>query len=120
MQKQLEGGSGLGLGAHNPVGDPGGVGAGRGPPKHLTLCPTPLVINAIVDPSGNLDLLTANRGSAGCTQPGKGQPSTQSPSAPPSALCLRSFPQRATCGSPSLPDPSFLPDFLPDAERFLI
>uniref|UniRef100_K9J0N3 FHA domain-containing protein n=1 Tax=Desmodus rotundus TaxID=9430 RepID=K9J0N3_DESRO len=78
------------------------------------------VINAIVDPSGNLDLLTANRGSAGCTQPGKGQSSAQSPSAPPSALSLRSFPQRATCGSPSLPDPSFLPDFLPDAERFLI
>ncbi|XP_036904009.1 centrosomal protein of 170 kDa protein B isoform X2 [Sturnira hondurensis] len=78
------------------------------------------VINAIVDPSGNLDLLTANRGSAGSAQPGKGRPTVQSLSSPPSALSLRSFPQRATCGSPSLPDPSFLPDFLPDSERFLI
>ncbi|KAF6129318.1 hypothetical protein HJG60_002649 [Phyllostomus discolor] len=78
------------------------------------------VINAIVDPSGNLDLLTANRGSAGNAQPGKGRLAVQSPSSPPSALSLRSFPQRATCGSPSLPDPSFLPDFLPDSERFLI
>ncbi|KAM5339706.1 centrosomal protein of 170 kDa protein B isoform 1-T1 [Glossophaga mutica] len=78
------------------------------------------VINAIVDPSGNLDLLTANRGSAGSAQPGKGRPTVQNPSSPPSALSLRSFPQRATCRSPSLPDPSFLPDFLPDSERFLI
>ncbi|XP_045677978.1 centrosomal protein of 170 kDa protein B isoform X2 [Phyllostomus hastatus] len=78
------------------------------------------VINAIVDPSGNLDLLTASRGSACNAQPGKGRLAVQSPSSPPSALSLRSFPQRATCGSPSLPDPSFLPDFLPDSERFLI
>lgn len=73
-----------------------------------------------MDPSGNLDLLTASRGSAGPAQPGKGRPAAPSPSSPPSALSLRSFPQRATCGSPSLPDPSFLPDFLPDSERFLI
>lgn len=78
------------------------------------------VINAIVDPSGNLDLLTANRGPGGPAQPGKGRLAAQSPSSPPSALSLRGFPQRATCGSPSLPDPSFLPDFLPDSERFLI
>nr|XP_019602778.1 PREDICTED: centrosomal protein of 170 kDa protein B isoform X2 [Rhinolophus sinicus] len=78
------------------------------------------VINAIVDPSGNLDLLTGNRGSAGSAQLGKVRPAAQSPSSPPSALSLRSFPQRANCGSPSLPDPSFLPDFLPDSERFLI
>ncbi|XP_019494921.1 PREDICTED: centrosomal protein of 170 kDa protein B isoform X2 [Hipposideros armiger] len=76
------------------------------------------VINAIVDPSGNLDLLTGNRGFAGSAQLGKGRPASQSPSSPPSAL--RSFPQRANCGPPSLPDPSFLPDFLPDSERFLI
>lgn len=80
----------------------------------------PPVINAIVDPSGNLDLLTGNRGSAGSAQLGKVRPAAQSPSSPPSALSLRSFPQRANCGSPSLPDPSFLPDFLPDSERFLI
>ncbi|XP_074220979.1 centrosomal protein of 170 kDa protein B isoform X1 [Camelus bactrianus] len=79
------------------------------------------VINAIVDPSGNLDLLTGNRGPAGTAQLGKGRPAAQSPSSPASALPLRSFSQqRANCGSPSLPDPSFLPDFLPDAERFLI
>ncbi|XP_066134256.1 centrosomal protein of 170 kDa protein B isoform X1 [Saccopteryx bilineata] len=78
------------------------------------------VINAIVDPSGNLDLLTASRGSAGPAQLGKGRPAAQSPASPPSALSLRHFPQRATCRSPSLPDPAFLPDFLPDAERFLI
>ncbi|XP_004434372.1 PREDICTED: centrosomal protein of 170 kDa protein B [Ceratotherium simum simum] len=78
------------------------------------------VINAIVDPSGNLDLLTGNRGSGGLAQLGKGRPAAQSPSSPPSALPLRSFPPRANCRSPSLPDPAFLPDFLPDAERFLI
>ncbi|XP_021535561.1 centrosomal protein of 170 kDa protein B isoform X1 [Neomonachus schauinslandi] len=78
------------------------------------------VINAIVDPSGNLDLLTGNRGSTGSAQLGKGRPAAQSPSSPPSALPLRSFPQRVNCGSPGLPDPAFLPDFLPDAERFLI
>uniref|UniRef100_G1LME3 Centrosomal protein 170B n=1 Tax=Ailuropoda melanoleuca TaxID=9646 RepID=G1LME3_AILME len=78
------------------------------------------VINAIVDPSGNLDLLTGNRGSTGSAQLGKSRPAVQSPSSPPSALPLRSFPQRANCGSPGLPDPAFLPAFLPDADRFLI
>ncbi|KAK2104885.1 hypothetical protein P7K49_018741 [Saguinus oedipus] len=82
------------------------------------------VINAIVDPSGSLDLLTGNRGSAGSVQSGlgKGRMAAQSPPSPASAetllptLPLRSFPQRASCGPPSLPDPTFLPD----AERFLI
>uniref|UniRef100_A0A8C5P0W4 Centrosomal protein 170B n=1 Tax=Jaculus jaculus TaxID=51337 RepID=A0A8C5P0W4_JACJA len=81
------------------------------------------VINAIVDPSMNLDLLMGNRPPVGPTQPGlgKGRPAVQSPSLPASdtvlpALPLRSFPQRANCGSPGLPEPTFLPD----AERFLI
>ncbi|XP_023986755.1 centrosomal protein of 170 kDa protein B isoform X5 [Physeter macrocephalus] len=74
------------------------------------------VINAIVDPSGNLDLLTGNRGSAGSAQLGRGRPASQSPSSPTSALPARSFPQRANYGTPGLPDPSFLPD----TERFLI
>ncbi|XP_032479141.1 centrosomal protein of 170 kDa protein B isoform X1 [Phocoena sinus] len=74
------------------------------------------VINAIVDPSGNLDLLTGNRGSAGSAQLGRGWPASQSPSSPPSALPARSFPQQANCGTPGLPDPSFLPD----TEQFLI
>uniref|UniRef100_A0A2I3H7H1 Centrosomal protein 170B n=1 Tax=Nomascus leucogenys TaxID=61853 RepID=A0A2I3H7H1_NOMLE len=82
------------------------------------------VMNAIVDPSGNLDLLTGNRSSASSAQPGlgKGRVAAQSPPSPASAeallpaLPLRSFPQRASCGPPSLPDPTFLPD----AERFLI
>ncbi|XP_059039292.1 centrosomal protein of 170 kDa protein B isoform X1 [Mustela lutreola] len=78
------------------------------------------VINAIVDPSGNLDLLTGNRSPAGSAQLGKGRPAAQSPGSPPLALRLRSFPQRVNCGSPGLPDPALLPDFLPDAERFLL
>ncbi|XP_057587203.1 centrosomal protein of 170 kDa protein B isoform X1 [Hippopotamus amphibius kiboko] len=78
------------------------------------------VINAIVDPSGNLDLLTGNQGSAGSAPLGRGRPAAQSPSSPPSAVPPRSFPQRANCGTSGLPDPSFLPDFLPSAERFLI
>uniref|UniRef100_A0A667GXW0 CEP170 C-terminal domain-containing protein n=1 Tax=Lynx canadensis TaxID=61383 RepID=A0A667GXW0_LYNCA len=41
------------------------------------------VINAIVDPSGNLDLLTGNRGAAGSAQLGKGRPAAQSPASPP-------------------------------------
>ncbi|XP_046309066.1 centrosomal protein of 170 kDa protein B isoform X1 [Marmota monax] len=82
------------------------------------------VINAIVDPSGNLDLLTGNRICTSSGQPGlgKGWTAAQSPSTPTSvetllpALPLRSFPQRANCGPPGLPEPAFLPD----AERFLI
>lgn len=96
----------------------GGCG-GSGP--SLTLTPLlPAVINAIVDPSGNLDLLAANRGPAGSGPLGKGRPPPQSPASPPSALALRGFPPRPPCGSPGLPDPAFLPDFLPDSERFLI
>lgn len=142
VQKQLEGGCGPDPGALHwrlwPCGVLGGLSgalvepgphpqltgreapgwareAGQDPPAGLTL-PTPPVINAIVDPSGNLDLLTGNRGSAGSAQLGRGRPASQSPSSPPSALPARSFPQRANCGTPGLPDPSFLPD----TEQFLI
>lgn len=74
------------------------------------------VINAIVDPSGNLDLVTGSKAFPGSAQLAKGRPAAQSPSARP----LRSFLQQGGCVSPSLPDPSFLPSFLPDSERFLI
>ncbi|XP_042637430.1 centrosomal protein of 170 kDa protein B [Orycteropus afer afer] len=79
------------------------------------------VINAIVDPVGNLALLAGSRSSGSLAQLGRGRPATQSPS-PSSvemlpALPLRGFPPHANCGAP---DPVFLPDFLPDAERFLI
>lgn len=82
------------------------------------------VINAIVDPSMNLDLLMGNRAPAGSSQPGlgKSRPAAQSSTSSASvdtllpALPLRSFPQRANCGPPGLPEPAFLPD----AERFLI
>lgn len=82
------------------------------------------VINAIVDPSMNLDLLMGNRVSTGSGQPGlgKARPTAQSSTSPASvdtllpALPLMSFPQRASCGPPGLPEPAFLPD----AERFLI
>lgn len=76
----------------------------------------PTVINAIVDPSGNLDLVTGSKAFPGSAQLAKGRPAAQSPSARP----LRSFLQQGGCVSPSLPDPSFLPSFLPDSERFLI
>ncbi|KAK2498869.1 LOW QUALITY PROTEIN: hypothetical protein MC885_015181, partial [Smutsia gigantea] len=78
------------------------------------------VINAIVDPSGNLDLMTGNRGFSGSAQLAKGRPAAQSPSSPLSARPLRRLLQQGNCGSPGLPDPSFLPSFLPDSERFLI
>uniref|UniRef100_A0A8C6QX81 Centrosomal protein 170B n=1 Tax=Nannospalax galili TaxID=1026970 RepID=A0A8C6QX81_NANGA len=80
------------------------------------------VINAIVDPSMNLDLLMGNRAPTGSIQPGlgKGRPAAQSPTSPASGdtllPALRSFPQRVNCRPPSLPEPAFLPD----AERFLI
>ncbi|XP_038192285.1 centrosomal protein of 170 kDa protein B isoform X2 [Arvicola amphibius] len=82
------------------------------------------VINAIVDPSVNLDLLMGNRAPAVSVQPGlgKARPAAQSSASPASmdtllpALPLRSFPPRANCGPPGLPEPAFLPD----AERFLI
>ncbi|EDL18584.1 expressed sequence AW555464 [Mus musculus] len=80
------------------------------------------VINAIVDPSLNLDLLMGNRAPSGSGQPGlgKARPAAQSSTSPASvdtllpALPLRSFPQRANCGPPGLPEPAFLPD----AERW--
>ncbi|XP_070214187.1 centrosomal protein of 170 kDa protein B isoform X1 [Bos mutus] len=78
------------------------------------------VINAIVDPSGNLDLLTGNRGPVGSAQVGRARPAAPGLCSPSSALPPRSFPQRTSCGTPGLPDPPFRPDFLPDAERFLI
>lgn len=82
------------------------------------------VINAIVDPSVNLDLLMGNRAPAVSVQPGLGKvrPAAQSSASSASvdtllpALPLRSFPPRANCGPPGLPEPAFLPD----AERFLI
>lgn len=119
MQKQLEGGCGR---AARPkdLGGRTGVGVGGRAGSSAPEPPSPAVINAIVDPSGNLDLLTASRASAGSGPLGKGRPAAQSPSSPPAALSPRSFPQRTACGSPGLPDPAFLPDFLPDSERFLI
>ncbi|XP_058146888.1 LOW QUALITY PROTEIN: centrosomal protein of 170 kDa protein B [Dasypus novemcinctus] len=76
------------------------------------------VINAIVDPSGSLDLLAGTRSPAGAPQPapGKSRSGAQSPSAETLLPALRGCPPRAPCGSPSLPDPGFLPS----AERFLI
>nr|XP_005000622.1 centrosomal protein of 170 kDa protein B isoform X2 [Cavia porcellus] len=73
------------------------------------------VINAIVDPSISLDLLTGNRTPTGPTAQGLGKGPTV-PAPAESLLPLRGFPPRATCGPPSLPEPAFLPD----AEHFLI
>lgn len=117
MQKQLEGGCGSDLGQQRQPR--GCVQILNG----LALCSLP-VINAIVDPSVNLDLLMGNRAPAVSVQPGlgKAQPAAQSSASPVSvdtllpALPLRSFPPRANCRPPGLPEPAFLPD----AERFLI
>ncbi|KAM6171556.1 centrosomal protein of 170 kDa protein B isoform 2-T2 [Erethizon dorsatum] len=73
------------------------------------------VINAIVDPSVNLDLLTGNRAPTGPATQGLGKGPTM-PAPAESLLPLRGFPPRATCGPPGLPEPAFLPD----AEHFLI
>ncbi|XP_004645432.1 centrosomal protein of 170 kDa protein B isoform X2 [Octodon degus] len=73
------------------------------------------VINAIVDPSVNLDLLTGNRAPTGPSTQGLGKGPVL-PAPPESLLPLRGFPPRATCGPPSLPEPAFLSD----AEHFLI
>uniref|UniRef100_G3TCZ1 Centrosomal protein 170B n=1 Tax=Loxodonta africana TaxID=9785 RepID=G3TCZ1_LOXAF len=83
------------------------------------------VINAIVDPSGSLDLLMGNRSLGGLALPGRGRAATQSLSSPSAetvlpARPLRGFPPRVNYGSPGLPDPVFLPDFLPDTQGFLI
>ncbi|KAM4853797.1 centrosomal protein of 170 kDa protein B [Thomomys bottae] len=74
------------------------------------------VINAIVDPNINLDLLTGNRGSPGLAPPGKGRPAAQSPSSPASAEPLLPALPLRSCGPPGLPEPAFLPD----AEQFLL
>lgn len=97
----------------------GGPGGRAGPLSGLALH-TPPVINAIVDPSGNLDLLTGSRGPVGSAQLGRARPAAPGLCSPSSALPPRSFPQRTSCGTPGLPDTPFRPDFLPDAERFLI
>ncbi|XP_021099172.1 centrosomal protein of 170 kDa protein B isoform X2 [Heterocephalus glaber] len=73
------------------------------------------VINAIVDPNVNLDLLTGNRAPTGSTTQGLGK-GPPVPTLAESLLPLRGFPPRATCGPPSLAEPAFLPD----AESFLI
>ncbi|XP_013363354.1 PREDICTED: centrosomal protein of 170 kDa protein B isoform X1 [Chinchilla lanigera] len=73
------------------------------------------VINAIVDPSVNLDLLTGNRAPTGPTTQGLGKGPAM-PAPVESLLPLRGFPPRATCGPPGLPESTFLPD----AEHFLI
>ncbi|XP_014447711.1 centrosomal protein of 170 kDa protein B [Tupaia chinensis] len=74
------------------------------------------VINVIVDPSGNLDLLTAHRGSVG-----QGRPAQSPPLPRPADALLPALPlARATCGPTGHPDATFLPTFLPDADRFRI
>ncbi|KAM5273916.1 centrosomal protein of 170 kDa protein B isoform 2-T2 [Ctenodactylus gundi] len=72
------------------------------------------VLNAIVDPSVNLDLLTGNRASTCSAQQVLARGSSPVPAE--ALLPPRSFPPRATCGPPGLPEPAFLPD----AEHFLI
>ncbi|XP_028914729.1 centrosomal protein of 170 kDa protein B isoform X2 [Ornithorhynchus anatinus] len=71
------------------------------------------VINAIVDPSGNLEVVASNRASAGLTPPG-GARTAYGPASPgegpPLPTPTRISAQRSDCAASGLLDPSFGPD----------
>ncbi|XP_038622880.1 centrosomal protein of 170 kDa protein B isoform X4 [Tachyglossus aculeatus] len=71
------------------------------------------VINAIIDPSGNLEVVASNRVSAGLTPPGRARTPYSPPSpgdGPPLPPPTRISTQRSNCASSGLFDPSFGPD----------
>ncbi|XP_075386604.1 centrosomal protein of 170 kDa protein B isoform X2 [Tenrec ecaudatus] len=79
------------------------------------------VINAIVDPSGSLALLTGSRNPAAPGPLAGARLTAQSPSASSAetllpALRPRGYPPRPNCGDPGLLDPVLLPD----TEQFLM
>ncbi|XP_056667148.1 centrosomal protein of 170 kDa protein B isoform X1 [Monodelphis domestica] len=73
------------------------------------------VINAIIDPTGNLDIMTGNRLSSGSTmRPASKVRTAISPAPPPEEV--KNHTQNSTCSSTRLQDPTFLPE----AEKFVI
>ncbi|XP_074439917.1 centrosomal protein of 170 kDa protein B isoform X4 [Larus michahellis] len=78
------------------------------------------VINAIVDPTGNLDVVASNKSSSAAKQSTANKVRTANTSGSTletlSPAQMRSYTQKSNCGSSSLQDSSFIPD----GEKYVI
>ncbi|NXN50398.1 C170B protein, partial [Rynchops niger] len=78
------------------------------------------VINAIVDPTGNLDVVASNKSSSAAKQATANKVRTANTSGSTletlSPAQMRSYAQKSNCGSSSLQDSSFIPD----GEKYVI
>lgn len=80
----------------------------------------PPVINAIIDPTGNLDVVASNKTSAAAKQSTATKVRTANNSGSTletlSPAQMRSYTQKSNCGSSSLQDSNFIPD----GEKYVI
>ncbi|KAM6274798.1 centrosomal protein of 170 kDa protein B isoform 1-T1 [Porphyrio hochstetteri] len=78
------------------------------------------VINAIVDPTGNLDIVASNKASSAAKQPTATKVRTANTSGSTletlSPAQMRNYTQKSNCGSSSLQDSNFIPD----GEKYVI
>ncbi|NXV72401.1 C170B protein, partial [Atlantisia rogersi] len=78
------------------------------------------VINAIVDPTGNLDIVASNKASSAAKQPTATKVRTANTSGSTletlSTAQMRNYTQKSNCGSSSLQDSNFIPD----GEKYVI
>ncbi|KFU88266.1 Protein KIAA0284 [Chaetura pelagica] len=78
------------------------------------------VINAIVDPTGNLDIVASNKASSAAKQSTATKVRTANTSGPTletlSPAQMRNYTQKSNCGSSSLQDSNFIPD----GEKYMI
>ncbi|XP_053922731.1 centrosomal protein of 170 kDa protein B isoform X9 [Cuculus canorus] len=78
------------------------------------------VINAIIDPTGNLDVVTSNKASSAAKQSTATKVRTANTSGPTletlSPAHMRNYTQKSNCGSSSLQDANFIPD----GEKYMI
>lgn len=80
----------------------------------------PSVINAIVDPTGNLDIVASNKASSAAKQSTATKVRTANNSGSTletlSPAQMRNYAQKSNCGSSSLQDSNFIPD----GEKYVI
>lgn len=78
------------------------------------------VINAIIDPTGNLDVVASNKASAAAKQSTATKVRTANASGSTletlSPAQMRNYTQKSNCGSSSLQDSNFIPD----GEKYVI
>lgn len=79
-----------------------------------------LVINAIIDPTGNLDIVASNKASSAAKQSTATKVRTANNSGSTletlSLAQMRNYAQKSNCGSSSLQDSNFIPD----GEKYVI